>query len=463
MNKFLPKLFLSGLLCCLQLVSFSRDRDTTARSSALPVISLAEGMMYFMGDVGYSHPNQPVTSKSGMQLEVQMHTRSRLSFSIFILGGKVSGQEKTSYSQLNFESGIVAEGLQLRYDFFSRKKDKQVLVPFISAGLEYMVFHARGDLKDGNGEYYHYWNDGTIRSVDQNDPDAANAHVVYRDYNYETDLRDENLDGFGKYRQSTIGFPVGAGVKFRISDRVAMHFGANLHLTKTDLIDNVNQESAGGRQGNAMKDKILFAFVSLRYDLAGKREVPRKERQGAKVDKEELKNVNIDSLATGDSDHDGVDDMSDAVNDSSQEGKVDKDGKPIDTDGDGIPDYRDKEPNSAKDALVNLEGETITEEMIESKWREDSLAALPAIVEYLHHTDKFGKADGSSGGNVSQVEDHSKAAKTIPVKFKTLDKDANNQISPGEIGVAIDEYLDGKSKLSVSEFYELIDFFFSQN
>ena len=50
--------------------------------------------------------------------------------------------------QLNFQSGIVAEGLQLRYDFTSRKNAQQVLTPYLSAGLEYMVFHAKGDLKD---------------------------------------------------------------------------------------------------------------------------------------------------------------------------------------------------------------------------------------------------------------------------------------------------------------------------
>ena len=121
MNKVFLK---SGLLLVLSITwtfSFSRDRDSTEeRGSRLPVISLSQGLMYFLGDVGYSHLNQPVTSKSGIQLAVQMHTNNRLSFSLFFLGGKVSGSEKTTTSQLNFESGIFAEGLQLRYDFYGR-------------------------------------------------------------------------------------------------------------------------------------------------------------------------------------------------------------------------------------------------------------------------------------------------------------------------------------------------------
>jgi hypothetical protein len=468
MNPF-KKITLLVALTAAAMHGFSKDKDSTAakHGTQLPVISLAQGAMYFLGDVGYSHLNEPVTSKSGMQFEIQKHTNSRLSISLFILGGRVAGQKKSAAGQLNFESGIVAEGIQLRYDFYSRKKSSQFLTPYVSAGIEYMVFHARGDLKDADGNYYHYWNDRTIRNMDQSDTGAVNAQIVHRDYKFETDLRDENIDGFGKYRQSTIGFPVGAGVKFRISDRVAMHFGATAHLTKTDLIDNVSGESAAERSGNAMKDKIIFAFVSLRYDISGKRESAREPKKWKQA-KEDFKNVDFDSLAAEDADRDGIDDVNDDVIDSTQNSKVDENGRPLDTDNDGIPDYRDKEPSSAKDALVNEQGVTITEEMMETKWREDSLAALPAIVEYLHHTDKHGQqpVGGSTEGgsiNVSNEAEAKPETTEIPVAFRSIDADGNNQISPGEIGNAIDQYLEGKSKLTVPQFYELIDFFFSQN
>ncbi len=460
---FLKRVFFYALML-ISAKSFSIDRDTTSASasSKLPVISFAQGMMYFLGDVGYSHLNEPVTSKSGLQLELQKHTNTRLSISLFILGGKVAGEKKLDVGQVDFESGIVAEGLQLRYDFTSRKRPNQFLTPYLSVGIEYMVFHARGDLKDANGNYYHYWKDGTIRSVAENDTGAASATIVHRDYNYETDLRDANLDGFGKYRQSTVGFPIGVGVKFRISNRVAMHFGANYHITSTDLIDNINSESKGSRQGNGAKDKIIFAFVSLRYDISGAREVPRKIKM--KQNQADFKNVDFAALGSEDADHDGIPDVIDAVVDTASKGKTDANGKPTDTDNDGIPDYRDKEPNSAKDALVNEEGVTITEDMIEAKWKQDSLSALPAIVEYLHH------ADNSSGANSSDEKfinvlnaDGKKTGKEIPYAFRSLDVDGNNQISAREIATAIDLYLDGKSNFTVPQFYELIDFFFSQN
>jgi hypothetical protein len=170
-------------------------------------------------------------------------------------------------------------------------------------------------------------------------------------------------------------------------------------------------------------------------------------------------------LASEDADKDGIADINDAVIDTTGNTKVDVNGKPVDTDNDGIPDYRDKELNSGKDALVNEDGVTITEEMIEAKWKQDSLNALPEIVEYLHHTDKFGKESSGVTGRVDANSGANRRSpnKAIPMKFKVLDTDANNQISPAEISVAIDQYLDGKSKFTVTQFYELIDFFFSQN
>ena len=115
MNPPFLKIFFVLALSSVSTASFSKDRDTTSakRNPQLPVISFAQGVMYFLGDIGYSHLNEPVTSKSGMQFELQKHTNSRLSISLFILGGRVAGDLKTSTSHLNFESGIVAELCEL--------------------------------------------------------------------------------------------------------------------------------------------------------------------------------------------------------------------------------------------------------------------------------------------------------------------------------------------------------------
>ena len=51
----------------------------------------------------------------------------------------------------------------------------------------------------------------------------------------------------------------------------------------------------------------------------------------------------------------------------------------------------------------------------------------------------------------------------VPLIYRKLDLDVNGIITPKEIGIAIDDYLAKRSKYTVSEFFDLIDFFFSQN
>jgi len=437
---------------------FSNKDSTEEKKSSLPTVSIAPGVLYFLGDVGYSHFDQPFLTKGGFQFELQKHTNSNFAFSLFLLSGKVSGDEQTADRQVNFLSSIIAEGIQLRYDFNSRKRSDQILTPYISVGVEYIAFHTKGDLKDANGSTYNYWNDGTIRNIAQNDANASQAKIIYRDYTYETDLSDANIDGLGKFRTSAIGFPIGIGVKFRLSGRCSMHFGTTLHFTTTDLIDGINSESTGARKGNAMNDKIIFAFVSFRYDFSAPREVPKKIK--IKQDDKDFKNVDFDALDKQYPDQNGIPD-------STRNVQLDADGKPIDSDGDGIPDYRDKEPHSAKGALVDLDGVTITDAMIEEKWRKDSLAALPAIVEYLHFKDKRESENRRNGGGEMQSDSttHPSAAsssKGIPAQFQPLDLDHNGVISPAEICKEIDRFLDGKSSFTTKQFYDLIDFFFSQ-
>lgn len=450
-------------LSCLIRRAAAQESDIPAEKKPnLPVISIAQGVMNFIGDVGYSHLNEPLTAKSGFQLEIQHHTSSRFSVAAFILSGRIAGEEKSLMRTLNFRSSAVAEGILFRYDFLARHRSNQVLIPYLTTGIEYMFFHAKADLKDANGTTYHYWNDGSIRNVAEDDTAAYHSVLLHRDYTYETDLRDANIDGFGKYRQGSWAFPVGAGVRFRISSRCSMNFSSVCHLINSDLVDGVTPESAGQRQGNSRNDKILFSSVSFRYDLGAGRDVPRKTKT-VRIRKEDVANVDFNALVMEDADHDGIPDVRDDSAATPQNNPVYVNGVPLDGDNDGIPDYRDKELHSAKDAVVTTDGITITEEMIEKKFREDSLAALPALIEYIQSYDRLTQRNPNivyqkAAGKSEQPAD----VTIIPSLYRRLDKDLNGIISPKEISVAIDEYMNKTTPYSVKEFYNLIDFFFSQ-
>ncbi|HRH65080.1 MAG TPA: hypothetical protein PLU53_02160 [Bacteroidia bacterium] len=439
----------------------SESDSTEDKISRLPVLSIGQGVLNFIGDIGYSRLNQPFTARSGFQLEIQQHTKSRFSIAAFILSGRIFGEEKSLLRTLNFRSSMVAEGLLLRFDFSSSHNPRQVLIPYLTAGIEYVFFHAKADMKDANGTTYHYWNDGSIRDIDENDTGAYRAVKIHRDYTYETDLRDANADGFGKYRQGSWAFPVGAGARFKISSRCSMHFSSVLHLINSDLVEAVTSESAGTRQGNNRDDRVLYSSVSFRYDLSAPRDVQKKNK--VKIRKEDVEHIDFNQLANEDADHDGIPDVRDDSSATPQNNKVRDNGKPLDTDEDGIPDYRDKEPNSAKDAVVNTDGMTITEEMIEQKFREDSLAALPALIEYIQSYDRLTQRNPNiEKRDAARPNGLPADISIIPSLYRRLDRDLNGIISPKEISIAIDEYIEGRSQYTVPEFYNLIDFFFSQ-
>ncbi len=445
-------------LFCLQ-TSASAPPDPSEGRKYLPTLSVGAGIMSFIGDVGFAKFNEPLISRGGFQVELQKHSDTRLSFSLFLLSGKVFGNEKTVTRNLNFESGIVSEGIRLRYDFINRKHSNQVLIPFVSAGVEYMVFHPKADLKDGNGNAYHYWNDGSIRSIEQSDTNASQAVIVHRDYLFETELRDADIDGFGKFKTSAFGFPVGAGVLFRISGRCSMDFSSVCHFTTTDMIDAVSNESTGSRQGNGKNDKFVYTSAAFRYDFSAPPRTKRNMRE--RKPKIDVTNVDFTAIAKEDADHDGIPDVADDAALNPEHVKVDANGKPVDTDGDGIPDYRDKELNSAKDALVDENGVTITDEWIQERLRKDSLAALPAIIEYLKAVDRLTGDTSRVQGKYNQ--NYSSPKMEIPPLYGKLDTDKNGVITPQEVSAAIDDYLNGKSSYNTDEFFNLIDFFFKQH
>lgn len=423
------------------------QEEKTTKPFPYPVISYSQGLLNFSGDVGNTSLSEPLTSRSGFQIEIQNHTEKNFSFSLFFMSGRLLGDEKTIDRALNFRTKLMSGGLMFRYDFISRKRSDQILIPFLTAGFEYMRFETYSDLKDGNGTAYQYWSDGTIRNIAESEPTADQSVLLYRDYYYESDLREANLDGFGNYKNTTWGIPIGAGVRLKLSDRFSMHFSSVYHITGTDYLDGITSDGKGSRQGNSKSDNFLFSSVSLRFDLFKPQE-----------------DVDWKALLAEDADNDGIIDLLDDSSGTPMNNMVDSKGKPIDTDDDGIPDYRDQELNSAYDAVVNQDGVTITEAMIQEQFQRDSLAALPAIIEYLKSYDRLTerKPELEQRFIDERTPVNSTSDSPVPALYQGLDNDNNGILTPKEIGLAIDEYLAKKSPYSVSEFFDLIDFFFSQ-
>ena len=139
--------------------------------------------------------------------------------------------------------------------------------PYIGIGISSFEFLSKTDLYDANGLRYHYWDDGSIMDLSQDDPNAANAKPLVRDYTYETDLREQNFDSLGKYREQSFAIPLSLGVEFHLTPRVDFRLGTTLNYTFTDLIDNISASGVGIRKGDKRNDFLLYSNIGLSYDL----------------------------------------------------------------------------------------------------------------------------------------------------------------------------------------------------
>ncbi|MCB0793294.1 MAG: hypothetical protein KDB88_01035 [Flavobacteriales bacterium] len=334
----------------------AQDLDS-ARYEFRPTFSAGVGMLAFYGDIGNDHSAfSPLVSRLGYELRAGAPVTRWLEASLFAMHGRVGVNERGTLRNLNMESRLTVGGLQLTYNFANLLPPQHVVEPYLSVGFSSVEFLTKTDLYDDQGRAYHYWSDGTIRDLREDDPNAGDAVLLQRDHTYESDVRELDLDGFGRYNERTWSIPVGFGAQMHLGGGFRVRVGTTMHFTTSDLIDGVTEESVGTRAGDARNDRFLYSNVSIGYAIGTSRK-PR-ERNGPDLSPEE-----IDAIALlDDEDGDGVTDMYDLCPFTPAGAAVDKNGCPLDSDGDGVPDHLDLEPTTTAGAPVDRDGVTISDE-----------------------------------------------------------------------------------------------------
>ena len=217
---------------------------------------------------------------------------------------------------------------------------KSNISPYLSVGAGLFIFDSYTDLLDANNISYNYWSDGTIRDLAESDTNAANASMLYRDYEYETSLENDSIN----YNLISLVAPVTVGIKWKINPYLQGRvYGTYNHLF-TDWIDNISF-------GN---DDYYLSFGFTMNYVIHKLHFEKKE----KID------VDIESFNSSDEDNDGIIDIIDECPHTPKSIKVDLIGCPIDTDKDGVPDHIDKEPNSTNYKYVDEMGRGITDSLL---------------------------------------------------------------------------------------------------
>lgn len=388
----------------------STKKVTPPESLFSPTIGLGIGNFKFYGDILDADRKTPFISNIAYDLHVKQRLNSYLTAKFYVLFGRVSANERSQDRNLNFESKLTTGGIALMYDFGNFLPEKRSISPFISIGFESVEFLSKTDLFDEFGNKYNYWSDGSIRNLPQDDPNAASAIVIQRDYVFETDIRESNFDGKGKFPERSFAIPFGAGVVMHATQHVDFTLGFTMHYTFTDLIDGVEKNSGGERignqPGNGGQDKFLMSSFSISYNFQNH-------------DKDEvIKDFepSIDYLAydMGDEDGDGVIDFIDECAWTPAGVEVDEKGCPLDKDNDFVPNYKDDELESREKAFVSPKGVELTDEMIEDA--------------YLHYMD--------TSGVFAEVEN-----RTITVGQKSKVVPRNYKVQVGSFTEEIDAAL----------------------
>ena len=360
-----------------------------------PTIGLGVGMLSYYGDLYQKHLVNPQVSRVGYELSINQTITPFLRFGFYTMFGKLGANERLITRNENFESQIRMGGAHLEYDFSNWLGPNRNVYPWITVGFESFEFLTKTDLYDKNGNLYYYWSDGSIRSLPENSPIAGQASFLVRDYTYETDVRERNLDGFGKYAERSWAVPVGIGFSFKLTDQWDAKIGTTFHFTFTDYIDGISETSTGNRKGNSKNDNFVFTAFTLRYNLNGPEKIDTTH--------EIFADTSLYAFNDEDYDGDGILDLSDSCGLTPKGVTVDLKGCPLDDDKDLTADYRDKEEGTSRDLFADENGIGLTDSIIKRRWDmyNDSTGELFATQEILTRQNLAGTGGGSKTYMVS--------------------------------------------------------------
>jgi len=422
--------------------------DTTPQPEKIvykPIIGVGQGFFTFLGDVRDNYYSHPTIGRSAWNFSIYRNLNKYFVLQFNVIRGKLTGNVNTSEKFFNFQTDVLIGGVMLNYNFRHLIKKPQYILPVISIGLESFEFNSKADLYDSQGRFYYHWSDGTLRDKPENSGNELNSIILQRDYVYETDLRELNLDGLGKYSQVAFAVPIDFGLEYKFSHRIKAKIGVSYHLAFNNNIDNISDKGKGIRKGDKKGDSFLYTYFSLSFDLFSTPKLSNLELH--------LSDVDFSMIDREDEDGDGVVDLWDECPETPPNVKVDSKGCPLDKDKDGIPDYLDEEPNSPKDAMVNLKGVTYKEEEL------ITLTNPPNSVPIDRFCDYFPSMCPDVKKNVKKFK---KSYEEMPAKFKPVDLNNDGYISIEEINIAIDKFFDMKTNLTIEDIYELNDYFFDQ-
>ena len=284
----------------------------------------------FYGDiVNIKKPSLFINNRPSIGVFYEKNFLSNFSTSLNINWGELSANNATQ----NFQSTILQASIENIIYFKKIRSNQNKIIPFITLGLGRLVFQSYSDLLDKDGNYYNYWEDGSIRDIPSTDSLSNSANFLSRDYVYETSISNDSVNFENLYIPASIGFLW----KFKNIFNAKIFFTYNQLFT--DWVDNIS---------NGINDKFISIGLAVSVYFS---------RDGINYKKDKKQFVNI--FENLDSDFDGIKDHDDKCQKTPKNVSILPNGCPVDSDFDGIPDFKDLEPYSKSILLIDDSGRTI--------------------------------------------------------------------------------------------------------
>jgi hypothetical protein len=269
--KSVKNSILIPLLCIASIVHGQNKPDSLLAKgnvmTQLPTIGINFGFNHLMSDVHLTKEGPSPFLQFGYQLSITQRAAKFLNITLDLYTGTVYGEKQRNQTNLNFRTTLFSQHLNLEYNFYPLLKPdaagRQLIRPYIGVGVGAIFFRSKGDLEDVTGSEYQYWSDGLIYAEAEGTVAQSEATPLTRDFEYETELRDANLDGLRKYPQTAFSLPINAGIRFQISKNVGINAAFAYAFNFSDMLDNVSENGSGDRLGLAGNDNHLYGSIGL--------------------------------------------------------------------------------------------------------------------------------------------------------------------------------------------------------
>jgi len=216
---------------------------------------------------------------------------------------------------------------------------------YVFAGIGGMIYDTKIDALNGTALY----NFGALPPPTyENRKDIKKALKDNLDGDYETQGEGDPLQAKLFDKPFRPVWNVGAGVQFKLSQKLSLSLEDKFSIPKTDLLDGQQWQEGWPEGPSQTRDMDSYNFFSLGLNFAlGKKSVEPlwwiNPLDYAYNEINKPRHMLLPKPILDDKDGDGVTDQFDNEPNTPAGAPVDSHGVSRDTDGDGVPDYKDKE------------------------------------------------------------------------------------------------------------------------